>query len=252
MQHTSDNDFDDLFKSKFEHAAVEPSADLWDKIAPQVTPQRKRALPLLWMAAASVALVVSAMLWFTANDKIQLHAAQVEVVPNKVTPEPVSQIQPEAVLPIVANQKGEGTIRSSSRPTRSSETSFGNVAVIEKPIIQKINELAVQPNVSNEHLPIKKATVEPIIAAGFSRDIENEIMYAQANSATEIIDNGGFNDASNDNRKGLRNVGDLINYVVDRVDRRDRKIVKFDTDDDDNSSIIGLNVGFIKLNKKDR
>jgi restriction endonuclease S subunit len=49
--------------------------------------------------------------------------------------------------------------------------------------------------------------------------------------------------------KGIRNVGDLINFVVDKVDKREKKVIQFATDED-NSSIVALNIGFIKFNKK--
>ncbi|MNL29759.1 hypothetical protein D3C87_1514530 [compost metagenome] len=49
--------------------------------------------------------------------------------------------------------------------------------------------------------------------------------------------------------KGIRNVGDLVNFVVNKIDRREKKLIQFDTDDD-NSSIVALNIGFIKLNRK--
>ena len=53
-------------------------------------------------------------------------------------------------------------------------------------------------------------------------------------------------------RKGIRNVGDLVNFVVDKVDKRDKKLLHFNTDEDDNSSLVGINIGFLKLNKKNK
>ena len=44
-------------------------------------------------------------------------------------------------------------------------------------------------------------------------------------------------------------MGDLINFVVDKVDKREDKLIRFDTDDD-NSSLIGINIGMIRFSKK--
>jgi hypothetical protein len=51
-------------------------------------------------------------------------------------------------------------------------------------------------------------------------------------------------------KPSIRNIGDLVNLVVEKIDKRDKKLIRFATDDDDNSSLVGINIGFIKLNKK--
>ena len=51
-------------------------------------------------------------------------------------------------------------------------------------------------------------------------------------------------------RKGIRNVGDVINFVVDKLDKREKKLIQFKTDDDDNSSLIAVNIGILKFNSK--
>lgn len=53
-------------------------------------------------------------------------------------------------------------------------------------------------------------------------------------------------------KKGIRNVGDLVNFVVEKIDKRDKKLIRFNTDDDDNSSIVGINLGFVRLNPKNK
>ena len=48
----------------------------------------------------------------------------------------------------------------------------------------------------------------------------------------------------------IRNVGDLINFVVEKVDKREQKFLQFKSDDDDNSSLVAINIGPFKLNAR--
>lgn len=242
MQHIPDKDFDQLFKDKFKDAEVEPSADLWKNIAGQIQPKRKTGLPFLWIAAASILVVLTLTIWSSDDEKIQLVAANVEVNVDQ----PRTQINE-----VIDNDKTEETqVRNVSAVNlpndRKKEVRVSETA--EKLIPEKNNFIAVQPSASNDHLVIKKPEVEREIVRG-TPVVDTEIIYAQANTYQETAETE-FVDESTSSKKGIRNMGDLINYVVEKVDKRDKKLIKFDTDDDDNSSIIGLNIGFVKINKR--
>ncbi len=115
----------------------------------------------------------------------------------------------------------------------------------------KNNQIAVQPNTNNDRLLIKPMDPKPLNVEPIKEQsaVENPIVIAsvQVNNKVEDV----INENSSD-RKGIRNVGDLVNFVVDKVDKRDKKLVRFNTDDDDNSSIVGINIGFLKFNKKNK
>lgn len=246
MQHMPDKDFDKLFKDSFMNAAIEPSADLWGNIAEQLEPKKKHSFPILWVAAASVVVVASVLLFTQGGDKVYLQGAATEVAT-------VNAPEATQVVPVVATE--ETTVNEvvlsdaavSNRRLVRTAVSKIKTATIED--VQEKSFVAVQPSEKNEHLVIKRGEVKPLdVTPTVSNTIENQAMYAQAD--TKPVDYFEQADESDNNKKGIRNVGDLINYVVDKVDKRDKKIIKFDTDDDDNSSIIGLNIGFLKLNKK--
>lgn len=238
MQHMPDKDFDNLFRDKFIDAEIEPSANLWAKIEDQLEPKRKRVLPIYWMAAASVAVVFTAMLVFQKSDKIQLHPDEViAAVAN-----PVVKNVPSTVEEVVAEIK---------QPSFASAKVNASRAKIVENAISENNQLAVQPNETIVHLPIKQADPKPIDVLPVT-PIENPIVIAQVAPQQKVDDNAIDEIDNTTMRKGIRNVGDLVNYVVDKVDKRDKKLVRFNTDDDDNSSIVGINIGFLKLNKKNR
>ena len=75
-----------------------------------------------------------------------------------------------------------------------------------------------------------------------------EIVLASNNDPALVKD-----DVSNENveapNRGIRNMGDLVNYVVDKLDKREEKLLQFKTEDD-NSSLVALNIGMFKFNQK--
>lgn len=241
MQHMPDKEFDQLFRNKFEDAEIEPSTNLWANIEEQLEPKKKRVLPIYWMAAASVAVAITALLVFQKTDKIQLRADDKFVSNVKAV---------EEVVLSAADTKLETTTVSKEN---ESESFVAKVALKEVVENKSINtQLAMQPSQDVERLPIKQQEVMPLTIVPIKETIvENPIAIAQV--TPRDIETNVISETDNlSERKGIRNVGDLINFVVDKVDKRDKKFVKFNTDDDDNSSIVALNIGFLKLNKKNK
>ena len=242
MQHIPDKEFDQLFRDKFEDAEIEPSANLWANIAEQLEPKKKRVFPIYWMAAASVAVAITALLVFQKTDKIQLRADE----------EFVSNVKPvEETASFTNGAKPEAIIAGTSTEPRSFVAKLALKEVVENKSIN--TQLAMQPTQEIERLPIKQQEVMPLAIVPIKEVVvENPIVIAQVTPKEDVESNIISESDNLSERKGIRNVGDLINFVVDKVDKRDKKFVKFNTDDDDNSSIVALNIGFLKLNKKNK
>jgi len=253
MQHMPDNDFDNLFRDKFMNAEVEPSANLWANIEGKLAPKPKRKFPLMWVAAASVAVVASVMMFTQSGEKIYLQGSTVEV----------AAVQPAVEHPVSAVVETTMDTAPAARPTVHTVASR-NLAKREVPaeaVAQLVEDqkniiASVQPSTSNEHLPIKRAEVKTLDVTNTANVVPVVNTASDNNNGAMMANLGNLTDddtpeqAAETNKKGIRNMGDLINYVVEKVDKRDKKLIKFNTDDDDNSSIIGLNIGFVKLNKK--
>jgi len=249
-----DKEFDKLFHDKFMDAEIEPSADLWGNIADKLEPKKKSGFPLMWVAAASVAVVASVMLFTQSDDKILLRpnaTAMASVNESNTTTVPVNAVvstQDEVVAEETAAPRATKYVQAVKRSVASVEA----VNTDE----QKNIFASVQPSETNDHLDIKdgikRGEVKPLEVI----KQEKVITETQTNRMIAAVpmkeENTEYIDPveDTDNKKGIRNVGDLVNYVVDKVDKREKKLIKFNTDNDDNSSIIGLNIGFLKLNKK--
>lgn len=242
MQHMPDKEFDKLFKDKFNDVEIEPSANLWDNIEKELVPKRKRIIPIYWMAAASVLVVISAMLVFQKTDKIQLRVEQKQASNTTTVKDivvPINVIEQQTVETKVVN----------------SNPSFASKIIAKERLKNNLSktQLVVQPIKETERLPIKQQEVMQLAVVPIKETvIENPIVIAQV-IPKQDFENNVISETDNvPEKKGIRNVGDLVNFVVDKVDKRDKKLLKFNTDDDDNSSLVGINIGFLKLNKKNR
>ncbi|MFI5452342.1 hypothetical protein ACHMWN_09305 [Pedobacter sp. UC225_61] len=244
MQHIPDKEFDNLIRNKFEDAEIEPSANLWATIEQQLEPKRKRVIPIYWMAAASVAIAITALLVFQKTEKIQLHGD--DTVATVVEPTKQDAVIPTTEVPVIPVSVKESNSTSSAVKTQK-------VQLLDRTPSENNSEIilaSVQPKTITDRLPIKAADAKPLDVIEREVPIENnEVVIAKVEPQKE--EGQVITETENTTeRRGIRNVGDLVNYVVDKVDKREKKLVRFNTDDDDNSSLIGINIGFLKLNSK--
>lgn len=242
MQHIPDKEFDKLVKDKFKELEIEPSANLWANIENELVPKRKRIIPIFWMVAASLLILIGTMLLYQKTEKIQLHGAE-QQVNNKTI---VDKLNANDVEVEVSNieTKVSNFIQSSTAKIIVNEVEDGEL---------KNTQLAMQPIIETERLPIKQQEVMQLAIASIKEIVvENPIVIAQVINSPDV-ESYAISESDNiSERKGIRNVGDLVNFVVDKVDKRDKKLLKFNTDDDDNSSLVALNIGFLKFNKKNK
>ncbi len=242
MQHIPDKELDNLFRDKFTSAEIAPDANLWPKIEGKLPPKKKRILSIYWMAAASIIVVITALLVFNKPEKIQLHGnynANNVNVPKQ--PTTVNQI----ISTLLVNKTKK--VNKTTKYLVAFKPQNNKVSTtITEPAQNNLN--AVQPINQIAHLPIKAQEIkqEEAILATPALPV-NELVIANAQKEP-VYDN--IITETMPERKGIRNIGDLVNFVVDKIDKRDKKLIKFNTDDDDNSSIVGINVGFVKLNSK--
>ncbi|TDQ08726.1 hypothetical protein [Pedobacter metabolipauper] len=267
MQHIQDKEFDQLFKDRFEHAEIQPGRNLWDGIEAGIAPKlRKRILPAYWMAAAVVFIAVTVGVLVPKTEKIQLHgqplAAYTEspVIPadhltsgssvnGSVLNKPSA---PDAVNSGSAGQAAESTpLVIAPRLTDADvKKDFIPMQPISKPD-RPVNTGSEMVKPAADETPVRNVVPakELMIASAASPVDRNVITDLQSGKRERERESAREQEPERE-RKGIKNVGDLINLVVNKVDKRDQKIIQFNTDDDDNSSLIAINIGILKFNKK--
>ncbi len=255
MQNIQDKDLDKLFKDKLADSAVEPPASLWANIEQQIQPKPKKVLPVYWMAAALAFVAIAAGLLFNKTEKIQLYGPAIANVGENTLPE----VTDEAATEI------EGTSMHQPADTKAGAVSLSGDVVKSTVLLRKPGAkkelIAMQPSRPKVHLqvisPIKTGKPEETDAVIALPESSAESLIAQVNpthpvTETAIVEEHQEHNGSSTERNGIKNVGDLVNFVVDKVDKREKKFLQFNTDDDDNSSVVAINIGIIKFNAKNK
>jgi len=257
MQNIQDKEFDQVFKSQFEEVEIEPSADLWSAIETQLEDGSKRKSifsstvaastrfeVVLVMAAAVAVMVLTIGLIFYPSAKKQLPSAAIVYHQPDVSKPEVDKVQKSNAVLAVILPKKVAAIDHITYTRVKAMSSKNEGLIIDSAAYSKKDLVAMQPlrdishpdyktiNIKQEKITLPKATPE-------------EIMLASANAGRDEVEN---ENAQREN-KGIRNVGDLVNFVVDKLDKREEKTIQFQTDDD-NSSLIAINIGIIKFNQK--
>lgn len=245
MQHIPDKELYNLFKDKLMEAEMAPPAKVWTNIQVQLAPKAKRKLPIFWMAAASIALVITALLLLQQKETLYLRGNS-PIATNMPKPVDTAVIDDDAALKQLVKTDNKQQLVNANVNLNGKKVGRGVAGNLK-------DTVSLQPNTQIARLPLKQPspkTLDVLDVAQINTNIvQNEILTANTDNYNE--ENNIEETTTSTQRKGIRNVGDLVNYVVDKVDKREKKFIKFNTDED-NSSIVGINIGFIKLNKRSR
>ncbi|TCD17945.1 hypothetical protein EZ456_22100 [Pedobacter psychrodurus] len=252
MQPIRDKDFDQLFKDAFADAEVAPSRDLWSNIESEITPKKKRIIPIYWLSAAAVLLIATIGIFVyqqqdTTNAGKQLASTTIEktkpavqypIVKDSATKlvEPVENIAP--VLPV--QPKAVSTIAKT-------KVKQGFKHSVEQPRIVTGPEMLKQETMIAQVEDLKR-DIKAQIEAAILEQPKVDIAIAANPTTVKTDDAVNENEQSN---KGIRNVGDVVNLIVNKMDKRKDKLIQFRTDDDD-SSLASINIGPFKIGKRNK
>nr|WP_155977797.1 hypothetical protein [Pedobacter glucosidilyticus] len=247
MEPMSDKELDLLFKSKFEDYEVEPSVSSWSKIDEQLSikPMQRRKVPFLWMAAASVLVVLGLGLifWNKPQEQIMLKGkpaideGNILIAENNSTSSSneVNTNTKQANLQS-GNQESEVqkiTQSVSEQNGLQEENLFASIQT-DKSGIQEEQELVTRTE------PVKRITVTELILL----EEENAVK-------TDKIKSSMFSSFNEDNQSSekIRSVGDLVNFVIAKVDKREQKLIRISKTDESDIEITGINLGLFKYKK---
>lgn len=236
MQAMQDKDFDQLFKDRFEEAEIQPSSNLWDNIEKELTPKKKRTFPVYWAAAAVVVIATTIGLLSQKTEPLKLQGNSADVT-AKVEKAPVAPATSESIV--------EKTVVT----PESTPLVLAPKVQLEN-LVRKNSQMALQPKPEVKRQQIKAVAPEPKEEIKPLANLEKEVMIAKVDPPAVPEPGNQIAETDVRERRGIRNVGDVINFVVDKLDKRENKIIQFKTDEDDNSSLIAVNIGILKFNSR--
>lgn len=276
MKAMSDNEFDKAFKSSFEDFEVEPTAKSWENIAAQLDEKPKgKKLPIFWFsAAASVVVVLSIgiiMYQKPTDDIINLRSEKKPIdliIDDEQSNPQYSNIGNSLANDVDANVKSDevasvtmpSNIKNAPKTATIKITKHQEISSVEKnispdaTITLKENVLVVKKveEVIAATKPVRKPTVtEKMIAEEEAKKVSlnNNQTALAINTIDENLANEG---ATSDRKLKIKSVGDLVNFVVAKVDKRDEKIIKISKTDESDNEITGINLGLFKFRKAEK
>lgn len=250
MQPIRDKDFDQLFKDAFADAEVAPSRDLWSNIESEITSKKKRIIPIYWLSAAAVLLIatIGVLVYQQQNTGSGgKHLANNTIEKTKpVVQEPVVKDSSAAIVAPVENIAPVVPVQ----PKAVSAIAKTKVKREVKPVIEQ-PRIVTAPEMQKQETYIAKIE-EP--KKDIKTKIEEAILEPKEGVVTAVVATPVKTDEpvnDNEQNKGIRNVGDVVNLIVNKMDKRKDKLIQFRTDDDD-SSLASINIGPFKIGKRNK
>jgi hypothetical protein len=250
-----DNEFDELFRSKLNGFEIEPSASVWTGIKAELkADKRKRTLvPVLRIAASIIVLIAAGILFFPQNIHTSKHnnKTQTAKTPAVITSSAVT----------VDHQKSR-VLKSNSAIAQNTRTAPASIAAVsyqkENTQDTSLNQTAGEkpPVLSSEQLTLAslngKQHVVPDSGTVLAIKLpmkDSTPFIAKAPQAITQSPAVAKQDAPVKAKHKIRSIGDLVNVLVAKVDKRKDKFVEFTDTDGDQSVITGINLGIIKIKK---
>ena len=258
MKPMLDKDFDQLFKSSFEDFEVAPAAESWNKITERLDKKSKtKKFPIFWMAAASVVIVlgIGIGLYTKPTEVIKLRSNQPDEMMANLAKEqkaPKYETQEEALItaqPIASHKKPEQNQVSPTITVAKIETEVNQQKNINKDatIIPETNVLTVETPKNIKPIRAKLVTEQIIEEENNKNNINASTAFAQ----TPIEKENTEKNALFGKKLKISSVGDLVNFVVAKVDKREEKIIKVSKTEESDNEVTGINLGLFRFIKAD-
>ena len=262
MHPISDKELDKLFQQRFGDLEIEPSEAVWNKITITLDQKKRRGaiLPSLWMAAASIVVLISAgLMYFSPQEVIKLHGNS-EITQNlEETSSPAKQN--ELIAAIAEPQNFDQTI-----PVNSTDFSFESTSGIissEYPSIQtsSVVEPEIKLPAEAEPVLISSAVVKKVnpvqpkkvlkVPSRYSGDqSELDVTQPDMMAKAEFTEDEEYIEENElRGQRKIRSIGSLVNFVIGKVDKREDKLIEF-KDSDEGSEVSGINLGLVKIKSK--
>jgi hypothetical protein len=252
-----DNELDELFRLKLDDLEMQPSAKAWANIEAGLGREKKRSWAPVLSMAATVLVVMAAGTWFVLDKPVKVKQNQVAKMPVKKQSPKTIEIAPKAVEEALQENTTPPSIAKSNivpvnRIAQQKAAKYVQSAVSGKPAVVKddmpITQKADSPSQLIAAVQPEKPVLHPVVpemqlAASV---IENTSPAVKAVNPSTVM----ASQPEKKKRRGIHSLGDLINVVVAKVDKREDKIIEFTSTDEDESSVSGINLGLFKVKKE--
>lgn len=254
-----DKELDELFRSKLDKMEINPSDGLWRKVVNELSSGKvKKNLTVLISIAASIIMLVTASLIFIPQ-KAKIN--NYPLVKNNLvlTESRSNKIGPSKINLNSNSLRYQGVNKVLNTPANTvSNSRIHHTLSIKKTIFRSETEKVADKNDPVELVSFsQKSNTGTAILPGE----ETQLISKQSGEEVFVTNEPGVTTAQLPvinsieppvkTKHKISSLGDLINIVVNTVDKRKDKIIEFTNTEDEEDNITGVNLGFIKI-KKDK
>lgn len=250
-----DKDFDRLFQSKLDDIEVEPSAMVWDNIIDELDGKIKKKMGLPWMRiAATIVVMMGASLLFLRPDAEKVTLRGTANTELAATPSAGSTASGDmAIGPenVVSDQISEPPVKHSKKQALAAAHKSIPKADSFADTIQSVANINItQPEPQN----IKTVTAmaqHPISVVDERIQLPANLNHNGTVKPVNMVPVTIIQPEEPVKKKKIRGLGDILNAVIAKVDKRHDKVIEFaNTDEDDSFIIKGVNLGLLKVKKE--
>ncbi len=248
----NDKDIDLLFSNRLQDLEAEPSAGTWDKIAAGLnqSASRKGLMPYLRIAA-SVLILLGAGTWLLLKQtETAVKRGKRTQITARVSRKPVNTQQIDTHIPITVRQEQPVIIAAvKGSPVKHQSHNIVQHNSNDDVVQQQAEQTQLASLTVPAHTLIKQPVVpDEIIAA---QPVEDKPIFKSI-TALPIVQTLASAPAAKTKAKkhGIHSLGDVVNLVVAKVDKRSDKLIEFTDTDDDEAVITGINLGLFSIKKE--
>ncbi|PMP66466.1 MAG: hypothetical protein C0191_00340 [Mucilaginibacter sp.] len=255
-----DKELDQLFSDKLSQLSVEPSRGAWRSIANGLdVPMRQTNLRVYLSIAAAVLVMLTIGVYLIADKPVKMQqVAGTQPIKRKPAQE-APAAQPEAKQPVLAGvTMPENGVIAKARPVAARKHMMHNQLTLpqSKPMIAE-----QQPDTAGiETTRLAQVTLPKTPAIKFTVPDKSTPLLDKTSLTAPTAENLAAGKSAENKtvaaasvrKHKIRGIGDLLNAVVSKIDKRKDKLIEFSSKDEDEPSVTGLNLGFIKIKKQDR
>ena len=250
-----DKDFDAFFKSSLKDYEITPTAASWTKVSDEIAAKSARKkYPLFWMAAASTIIVLGfgIGLYNKPTDVVKLQPNGKKEITENLALEQKSSVSSNLFTDEPADNNSKKPVVKSQVVNRSKARNMttGEIAVQESISVEEPVTVELATVKNTKSLRPKLATEQLLAQEEIMNMRKTEAVILEENQDT-FIANALVGKTTLGKRVKIASVGDLVNFVVAKVDKRDDKIIKMSKTEESDNEITGINLGLFKFNKLD-
>jgi hypothetical protein len=253
-----DKEFDRIFSQKFENFEEEPSPMVWDNIAIKV--ERKKStrsiLPWLSIAATVLIAVTAGIMFLQKGDQAIEQKKPTKLVAKRV--EPVASVKDEAkeAEPVITAKPAKAVSRVITSASGRRHNNVASSKSVTIPVdVTPADVFDHEPLINNQPIIATITNPASLKVQATLPDVQlvPKMLNTEIQGEKSVTASVEGQDGKPGKKRGIHSMGGLINAIVAKFDKRDNKLIEFsdgDEDDDNGTTLTGVNLGLIRIKKQ--